>query len=1162
MSKKINLSPSQCQARDKTGENIIVSAAAGSGKTAVLSKRVRRYVKEGGDIDKLLIVTFTKAAATEMRSRIGRELEEEYKQSPSKSLKKQILKVYSAQICTIDSYLGKLVKEHFEELGTSPTYTMLDNIEAEALINSILEDILEDEYIQMSPEFATLSELLGGEGENEKLNNCILKIYHALGSTPFPQQWMTYVLTLFDSPEIWVEQACKETNIVLNDLISIYDNIYISKIFNQGKSAEKFSQEYLLLKNIQTACNHNNWDDLCIFIQDFITLTAITVRKPCSLLHAQYRQARKLMKDFLSKEIFIYRQQDIKEQLSSLKSPVTALFNIVQKLFINSVQQMKQQNAYTFNTISQMALHLLVDHYDYNTRNYTRTLTAQQLRDDYAEIMIDECQDVNDLQNLLFDSISNQNLFIVGDSKQCIYAFRGSNPENFTNKKSAFYPITLNTNYRSRDGILKFSNFIFERLFSQPIGGTDYKEDEKLNYSGLYPIDEQPTVEIHLYQTENLKNEKENTTQELYQITTRVQEILQTENVVGKNGTQRPIQPSDIAILVRNNTEAEAVERMLTNANIPAYAKNGGSFLTSIDVSTVLTFLRVLDNPHDDLSLFKTLTGRLFDLDENIIVQAKLVCTNKRASLYQAISNYPHEDLQMFVDTICKFRIFIQNMPLHDVLSQIFELNGYLNRIAALPAGGFRRENLQMLYDFVLKYEQNSSNSLHRFLNFVSRSINRVKDTEGAAPQGEFIKIMTMHASKGLEFPVCILPFLEKNLRQKRTDDAADVNIDISLGIGAIMKDQDELYKYRSFMYDLIKLRTDRLQVSENLRLLYVAMTRAREKLLLFSVVSKKEIDDSFEADFAMAYQVKREEGSFYSKVLPAAVLSASNFFDYICRAFTHHPYAGVLSGPYPADSENTPEVWVHLTQETKGIKQTTETEPIPLEVNTNELQRRFAYTYPGMSHIPAKISVTELAKGFTGDEDSLPLIPPDKSTPEPVFLNKRQNSGVNRGTAIHKFMAAADLTKSAQEELIRLQNNNILTKEQADIIPLYEINQYQKSELFQTTLKAERVIKEDSFIIRIPATMYDKHAPNKDAEILLQGAIDALYEYKDGFILIDYKSDRKLNAAELIQRYKQQLSYYKLAVEKIFEKPVLKTYIWSFSLGTAIELDIPNNSC
>ena len=311
-----------------------------------------------------------------------------------------------------------------------------------------------------------------------------------------------------------------------------------------------------------------------------------------------------------------------------------------------------------------------------------------------------------------------------------------------------------------------------------------------------------------------------------------------------------------------------------------------------------------------------------------------------------------------------------------------------------------------------------------------------------------------------------------------------------------------------------------------------------------------------------MAYQVKREEGSFYSKVLPAAVLSASNFFDYICRAFTHHPYAGVLSGPYPADSENTPEVWVHLTQETKGIKQTTETEPIPLEVNTNELQRRFAYTYPGMSHIPAKISVTELAKGFTGDEDSLPLIPPDKSTPEPVFLNKRQNSGVNRGTAIHKFMAAADLTKSAQEELIRLQNNNILTKEQADIIPLYEISQYQKSELFQTTLKAERVIKEDSFIIRIPATMYDKHAPNKDAEILLQGAIDALYEYKDGFILIDYKSDRKLNAAELIQRYKQQLSYYKLAVEKIFEKPVLKTYIWSFSLGTAIELDIPDNSC
>lgn len=1155
MSRKFELSAAQRRARDETGENIIVSAAAGSGKTAVLSKRVCRYICGGGDMDKLLIVTFAKAAAAEMRSRIAKELEQAHSQAPSKKLKKQVLKVYSAQICTIDSYMGKLVKEHFEKLNISPAYTMLDAVQTDVLENDILAEILEEHYKNMSPDFAQLADLLGGDGENETLNACILKTYAFLNSIPFPQKWMEYTLKTFDEPKIWIHNACTETKVVLKDFLQIFSDISASELMQKTE----FAELYNLVQTMDAACRQERWDDLCGAAQAAASLPTIRITKGSELPKMQYRAAWKLFKDFFSKEIYYFSEKDIVQQLESLKQPVRALFEIVTEIFNRAQEQMRRINAYSFSAVAQMATALLIRDYCYEDGSYALTDTAIQLKQTYDEIMIDECQDVNDLQSLFFEAISKNNLFIVGDSKQCIYAFRGSNPDNFSKRRQEFHNITLNTNYRSREGVLNFVNFLFERLMTTNVGGTDYDEKEKLYYSGIYPEISRPDVQIRIVQAQDIRKKTETSALQLSDTASKIKQLLQTEQITEKDGTLRPVRLSDIAILVRNNKEAEDAERALSAANIPAFAKSSGSFLTTIDAATVLTFLRVLDNPYDDIALFKTLTGRLFDIDENAIVNARLDFTEPRAALYRAICAYEGDAFREFLSAMQKFRILIQNMPLHAALWQIYSYNGYLDKITALPAGEIRRNNLLQLYDFVLRYEQLSSNSLHRFLKFTARAARSAKEIDGAAPRGEFVKIMTMHASKGLEFPICFLPCLDKNLRQGK-DEVKDLNIDVKLGIGLIIKDQEGAYKYASFMHNLIHMREQRRETSENLRLFYVAMTRAREKLILTAAVSQKTLQtDAFENDFAKARRIKRGDGTFYAKPITAAVLNASSFLDYIAISFSHHPNAGAFASCFGADYDPVCDVCVTVVQETE--EHVTQIETPQLSLPQAELQRRFDFRYPTMNNIPAKISVTELIKGYISDEDCVQLIPAEDQRSIPEFLSGKTPSGAERGTAIHKFMAAADLSKPVKEQ-IALLTDDVLTKEQAEVIPVRQIEQYQKSALCAMMLSAKHIFREQAFVIKIPASLYDRNAPDKTAQIFLQGAIDVLCEFDDHVVIIDYKSDRGIDETEFVNRYTQQMYYYKTAAEKLFEKPVSDVYLWAFSLGHAIKLDIPQNPC
>lgn len=1179
MSKEIRLSPDQIRARDESGKNIIVSAAAGSGKTAVLSKRVCRYVLDGGDIDRLLIVTFTKAAAGEMRARIARELDAAARENPTERLKKQVLKAYSAQICTIDSFLGKLIKDHFEKLGVAPNYTMMDAVERELAESTVLADILEEKYRDMDEDFAQLDRLLGGDGENETLNLCIRQAYRAANAAAFPQQWMEYILSTYNDPEPWIRQACEETQIYLTDIEPIFTSIldHLSLSEAGQKTAEL---RYDLFKKVSLYCQNREWDNMCREMKNYLQSSSVRLSKP-SQNELTFKTIHNLLKSLFEREIYQFSQTAVRSQLDQLKAPVRAIFDIVQKMRERLQQEMRRQNAYTFDEISHLALQLLVKDYDYKTHTYTCTETAEQLRADYDEIMIDECQDVNDMQNLLFESISNQNLFIVGDSKQCIYAFRGSNPDIFTKRKKEFFPIVLQTNYRSRQGILDFSNFIFERLMSEPVGGVDYNQSESLAFGGLYPPRKNPNendVEICFYEAEStaatyLAANKQN---QLKRLTQKVQSLLGQETITEKDGSSRSLRPSDIAILVRTNTAAETIETALTQAGIPAYAKSGSSFLDTTDVCSILAFLRVLDNPYDEIALFKTLTGRMFAISEQILAQIK--AQNPQTNLYTALNEFigaadqleSQNQIQSFLETIKKFRLMVQNMPLHTVVWQSYQIHQYLDKISCLPAGTLRRNALMQFYTFVLQYEQKLDRSLHRFLEFADRAKEEKTESEGAAPQGEFVKIMTMHASKGLEFPVCMIPFLEAPLQKRHggKKEVKDLVTDSILGIATTLYDDKLFCKYNSFMFDLIQFKQQRTECAEALRLMYVAFTRAKEKLILFGTISRKKRENGFEEDAWGCYPFRpNKAGRVVYKAFHAQVLGCKSFLSYVLNPLAHHPSAKALCVPDPYPVQEALPITIDIKDEAtilaeaeNTVSEREQAQPSgDFLVSEQELDRRFQFRPQTRNHIPAKISVTELAKGLPEQPESLQLIPAETSTLVPAFLRTQELSGAQRGTAVHRFMAYADLSQDPEEQVQSLVEEGILTEEQKNVLPFDRIRTFQNSDLFARMQKAHRVLREEPFLVRVPASYYDATVTDAHAEIFLQGAIDALCEWDDGYELIDYKTDRATEE-QLRERYHKQLEYYRLAVEKTFEKPVRKMFLWSFWLQRAIDLDNPPN--
>ncbi len=1141
--KKFDWTPQQKLAIEKRGESLIVSAAAGSGKTAVLANRVAEFIKSGGSCQRLLVATFTRLAAGEMRDRIISILDSI--PNPSEHIREQKLLLHSAKISTIDSYFGDVVRSNFKDLDIAPDYGIIDNIEYNYIKAKAMEELTDEYRNTYKNGFEHVEKIFGGETNDDKLINTVNSVYSFLQTVPFGEKWMELCEKRYETAEFWTDAVCEELLYVLEDYEKVYEEVLDAAPFTE-KGMAIVESEYSVLKNMIAHVKTGDWDGCCKDAQ-FVFATSPKCAKD-NLVMMKYSLFRNEFKSLLSSEVFIINRDEALKDAEYLKGFVHCIFAMVKDYEQKILGEMKKKGMFSFDTVSKMALKLMVSDYDHETRDFVPTELAQKVSEEFDEILIDEYQDVNDLQDLLFSAISRNNCFCVGDLKQSIYRFRHANPKNFIRKRHTFNNIPLNMNFRSRSGVLEFSNFIFAQLFSPEVGDTAYDDVEKLNPGAVYPDSDEPEVNVK-YLTYIKTSEDSKLEAQAKCVAREIKSLISKGmKVNGKNGV-RPVNFGDFAILLRVMKENLSVyERVFYEEDIPCYSKAGGSFLDSIEVNTVLAYLRVIDNPYDDSALFAVMYSRLYGFSADKMASLRTEGSfGKRGRLYDVLLELGENDPDFgtFVADLKRFRLRSVGFPVHTLIWDIYTRTSYLAKILPLPLGNIKRDCLMSFYSFARDYgDRTGGGTLSGFVDFAEKTISSksLNDSE-SMPNGNFVKILTIHASKGLEFPICIVPELDRALENNEFY-KQPVYIDESLGLSANRFSEGFEYRQTTLMNELLKMRLHRENISESLRLLYVAFTRAKEKLILISpggTLSEKKLQ---------AVALINDEG----RLLKSQVNGASSFEELVTATLCRHKEAIVLHSDFcdvlPSDFHIAVENIDVEPVEKMNIHGESENKVV-FDVSHEELDARFFNKSSPVRNIPLKVSVSELSD----DNDSAQMYETEHTYKEPLFVSGKPLMGAGKGSAVHLYMQLSELGKGVHSEAKRMFESGLLTSDQYEAVmsESYRIERFENSILYSKVLSANNVYREESFFTEISATEYDSEAPVSET-LLIQGSLDMLCEYDDGFVIIDYKTD-KVDEEELLLRYEKQLKLYRLAVEKNYCKPVKKCLIWSFWLSKEIEI-------
>ena len=1139
----MNWTPQQERAINERGESLIVSAAAGSGKTAVLANRVAEFIKNGGSCQRLLVVTFTRLAAREMKDRIISILDSD--PHPSDHIREQKLLLHSARISTIDSYFGEIVRSNFKDLGISPDFGIIDTVEYNYIRSKALAEVLEDYRNTYKDGYEHLEKIFGGEVNDDNLIKTVEAVYDFMQSIPFGEKWAALCEKRYDSADFWTDAVCDEILYILEDYLKVYEEVLDASPFKE-KGMAIVEEEYSVLKDLHANALSKDWDGCCRNAMYSFQKSPACAKD--NMIMQKYSLFRNEFKEFLSSQMFLINKTEAFDDASYLKGAVHCLFCIVKEYGDKIFAEMNKKSAFSFDSVSKSALKLVVDDYDPESGDFSRTALAEKISEEFDEILIDEYQDVNDLQDLFFSAISNNNCFCVGDVKQSIYRFRHANPKNFVKKRDKFFNIPLNMNFRSRSGVLFFSNFIFSQLFSPKIGDTAYDDNEKLNPGANYPDINEPDVEVK-YLTYLKNSEEENSAVQARFTAHEIKRLVASGMTISTKNGERPVNFGDFAVLLRKFANTLPIyERVFYEEGIPCYSKAGGSFLDSIEVNTVLAYLKIIDNPYDDAALFAVMYSRLYGFSTDKLASLRTEAMGgRKGRLYDALIELGENDPDFgsFISDLKRFRLRSVGFPVHTLIWDIYTKTAYLAKVLPLPLGNIKRDRLMSFYNFARTYgERTGGGTLGGFVDFAEKTIasGQTGDSE-AVPNGNFVKILTIHASKGLEFPVCIVPELEKKLDPMDLKDP--IFIDEEFGIAADRLSEGFEYRQTTLMKELLRLRMKRANMSECLRLLYVAFTRAREKLILIapgnSVSDKNLLANALIADGDGLYRSQIYGASSFESLITAT----------LCRhqdaVAIHSDFCDVLPSDFPVNVEvldSPPFEEFEVERETEST--------VNLDISAEELDRRFSRDESfSVGKIPLKVSVSELSD----DENAAQMYATELTYKEPLFISGKPLMGAGKGSAVHLYMQLCELGKGVHSEAKRMRDADLLTSDQFDAVmsESYRIERFENSVLYAKVLSAKNIFREESFVTRISASEYDKNAAENET-LLIQGSLDMLCEYDDGFIIIDYKTD-KISEAELIQRYEKQLKLYRLAVEKNYRRPVKKCLIWSFWLSKEIEI-------
>ena len=1194
----------QSQAIHEKGSNILVAAAAGSGKTAVLVERIiNKIIQEEIDIDKLLVVTFTNAAASEMRERILNAIYKKIEEEPTNlRLQKQITLLNKSNICTIHSFCLDVIRNNFYEINISPNFRIGDTAEIELLKEEVLDELFEDLYLKEDEGFLKLLEIYTSYKDDEPLKDIVKSIYNFIQSAPFPEKWLAEKVKLFD---IDIENTdFAETvwgKIILNNYKEcIEENILglkkIKKELDAENELEKFSQAIRLdIENLESLLvNLNSWDKSYELAKTFSFVRWPSSKKINSETPAFVKEKRDMINAKFKKlkdSIFIYTSAEVLSDLKNMYEVLKLLQAIILKFNENYKKAKLERNIIDFNDIEHLALKILIKDED---GKYVPSEIAKKYQDKFEEIAIDEYQDSNMVQEYILTSISKgNNIFMVGDVKQSIYKFRQAMPELFLNKYKTYklkkekteaddLKIQLFKNFRSRKNILDTTNIIFQEIMSQDLGDVDYNEDEYLNLGANYEepqlenIDfagkteiniinlEDTTKDVQEDEEDNVKTERiENSILEARYVAKKINELVNSNYyVLDKKEGYRKVTYKDIVVLLRSTTELSPIyEKEISDLGMPVYSETSTEYLNSVEIQLIMSCLKIIDNPMQDIPLVTVMRSMIGGFTDNDLIEIRLA--DKYENFYESIVKariQVNEELRnkidSFLELINNWREASEFLALDELIWKIYMDTGYYNYVGLMQNGKLRQANLKMLFERAKQYESASFKGVFNFINFIDKLKLRNNDLGAAKIIGEnenVIRIMSIHKSKGLEFPVVFLSSTGKNFNLK--DLREKILIHQEIGFGPNYENSELKIEYPTLAKEAIKMVSKRESISEEMRVLYVALTRAKEKLIITGI--EKDLQKSIESKEKELQIYENEDNSkINSKILE----NYKSYLDWIELVYLKNKIRN--SDIFEFNVISKAEI-LNQTVESEAERKDVLKDIANKKVSKENMEKiknilEWEYKYKDSTEMPSELSVSkikELSKDKTEEKIGITLKKPN------FLIEKTELTPAEKGTIMHLCLQKLNYKEDYNLEKLKNMVNNLVKQEiilpkEAESVNYNKILAFLSSNIWKEMQTAKVVEQEKAFYLNLKAN--EIYQNNAEDEILVQGIIDLYYiTNNDELVLVDYKTDyvEKNNEQSLEDKYNIQLEIYKKALEESLNRKVDKVYIYSTWLNKEIEI-------
>ena len=1229
--------------------NLLVAAAAGSGKTAVLVERIIRIItneENPVDIDKLLVVTFTNAAASEMRERIANAISKELEINPnSKNLQKQLTLLNRANITTMHSFCLDVIKNNFHKIDLDPSFRIGDTTEGVLIKAEVMEELFEDKYDEDDIEFTNLVEAFSSYKNDDNLKELVLELYNFTMSGPWPEKWLNdsaeafKINTLEELNETnWVKVLAESIKIEVDGYIKMMEKAI--EIVNETDGLEPYLDNFISeLGNIRSIyeSSNNGLEEMYKSLSSTVFSRLKSIKKD-KVSDEEAQNTVKKIRDDIKKKIselinntFSVTPQQMLGNIKGAYPCIKKLTEIVLEFSERFNKRKKEKNILDFNDLEHFCLRILID-YD-EDKNIIPSKVAENFKEYFDEVLVDEYQDSNNVQEAIISLVSrkecdNPNVFMVGDVKQSIYRFRQAKPELFIDKYNNYQlnqgsnrKIQLYKNFRSRKEVIDGVNYIFKEVMSKIVGELEYTDDEALNLGASYKeytdenIDIGGAIELNIVDKDyegaieeasgeaiEEQEEIENVNLEGRIVAKRIKELMSTSgdkvfNVLDKQtGEYRPLRYKDIVILLRATKNwAESLLDELGAEGIPVYSDTGSGYFESIEIRTIISLLKVIDNPMQDVPMIALLRSPIMNFSADELSDVRLV--NKDNYFYENVKYISEEvydvketpysqelidKCKYLIDCIEKWRNKSIYMAIDEFIWYLYMDTAYYGYVGAMPNGVLRQANLKILFQRAKQFEKTSFKGLFNFINFINKLTKSSGDMGSAKILGEnedVVRIMSIHKSKGLEFPVVFLCGTGKNFN------LMDLNKNMlyhdELGLGPDFVDLEKRFSIGTLAKESIKKKMKLETLSEEMRILYVACTRAKEKLIITGAIrNTQRAIEKWVSSASLDHNI----------ILPSEVLKGRSYLDWVGMALCQHndgitlrEAIGVSNEISKADESKWKiNLWnkndlinslnlEEATTEDRYESNITYVDSIDQTIMA-EVNRRLAYKYPlkASTILKSNISVSDLKRKNVEKSYDVEEIYKEKAIITPKFIQEKKGlTPAERGTAVHFVMKNIDFnrvssTQEIEEQLQELFEGEFLLKEELKAINSYKILNFFKSSLgikmLELNERGEKIYRELPFYtqissLEIDSTLDDQYRGEK---IRLQGIIDCFFEYNGDLILLDYKTDYVKDGDEqgLKEKYKKQLDYYSDAIFKIIGKKVKYKYLYSFSLEKEIKID------